>query len=430
MIVWFALIIPFIGCIATYVTWKYRFVWWELMLPTIVSFLIILVTKFAVERAITNDTQYMGGIIVEARYYEYWESWVEQTCSYTTTCCCDSKGENCQTETHYYDCSYCSHHNPYWEVYDDQGHSWYISESEYNRLKKEWGATPQFNELDRNIHYDGGCGQDGNMYSIRWDGNPLTSETSTWTGDYVNKTQASKSNFNLKNINKKEAKRLGLYNYPTLDGYTQSNILGLDSLTHMSSLEKYTATKMFNFFNGNYGPKRKIRLYVLLFFDKPISIASDQESYWDGGNKNEMVVCIDLNKSTGEINWVKPFSWTENKRIAVDLREDISNLKTLNFDSLYKVVDQSTPQFKYRDFAEYNYIQIDPPKWEVWFLYIVTLVVTIGILWYGYENKFMNDFDTENKHGSPIHFKNWIKKKWSIFIKWLRKVLNKININI
>lgn len=418
MIIWFALLIPFVGCIATYITWKYRFVWWELMLPTIVSFLFILITKFSVERAMTNDTQYMGGMIVEARYYEYWETWVTRTCSYTTTCCCDSKGQNCQTTTHYYDCSYCDHNNPYWRAYDDQGHSWSISKSEYNRLLKQWKATPQFIELNRDIDYHGSCGKDGDMYSIRWNGEMMTSETSTWEGEYTNKVQASKSNFNLKEISNKEAKKIGLYTYPNVDGYSQPNILGLDSLTYLNYGDKKSAQIKFEYFNGYYGPKRKIRLFILLFFDKPISIASTQQSYWDGGNKNEMVICIDVKKSTGEINWVYPFSWTENKRVAVDLREDISNLKILNFDSLYTVVDQSTPEFKYRDFDQYNYLQIDQPTWEIWFVYLMTLAITIGILWYGYNNEYVGDPDDENETNNKKVIKNW-------FTELVQKIKNR-----
>jgi hypothetical protein len=119
-----------------------------------------------------------------------------------------------------------------------------------------------------------------------------------------------------------------------------------------------------------------------------MEIAYKQKDYWINGNKNEVVICIDVNKKTGEINWVYPFSWTENKRIAVDLREDISNLKTLNFTSLYKVVEESTKTFKYRDFSKFDYLSLDATTGEIWVVYILTILATIRTLFYGYRNQY------------------------------------------
>jgi hypothetical protein len=414
MIIWFALLIPLIGCILAYTTWKYKFVWWELALPTISSFFFILITKFSVETALTSDTQYMGGLITEARYYEYWSTWVHKTCSYDCNCEKDKDGhEHCQTC--YRDCSYCDENRAYWMAYDNQGHSWEISEDEYLKLKRQWNATPEKVELNRSIRKHGSCGDDGDMYRIYWDRNILTSESSTWTGSYTNKVQVSKSNFDLKNISNKDAKKLGLYKYPKLDVYSQPNILGLDSITFLSPYQKKLTEIKYKYFNGYYGPIRKIRLYVLLFVDKPVSLVDKQKSYWDGGNKNEMVLCIDVKKNTGEINWVSSFSWTENKRIAVDLREDIWNTKYLNFDSTYNIIETATKDFTYRDFQQFNYLTVDPPKWEIWFVYLMTLGITIGILIYGYQNEFENEIEVDNETDDEprITLKEWFKLNWN-----------------
>lgn len=392
MIIWLAMLIPFIGCAIAYKLFPKKFVWWELALPTLICFLFILTTKFTVEKTLLSDTQYRGGIIVEARYYEYWSTWVERTCYRDGPCISHDKNGNCTAHQQIpYDCSYCDENNPYWKIYDDQGHSWNISEEEYNRLVKQWKATPEFVELNRNIDRTTGCGQDGDMYRIRWDGNMLTSESSTWETTYENHVQVAKTNFDLRDVSEKEAKKYGLYAYPKVNNYKQENILGIDSLNYLQPNYKLGAKKMFEYFNGTYGPKRKLRLYTLLFFDKPIDIAIKQRNYWDGGNKNEVVLCIDVNRNTGKINWVYPFSWGENKRIGIDLREDVANMDTLNFTKLYHIADKSTETFVYRDFTQFNYLAVDPPTWEVWFVYIFTIMITVGVLIFGHKNEFENE---------------------------------------
>lgn len=394
MIIWFALLIPFIGCIVAYLLWKHKFVWWELILPTAASFIFILITKFSVEHALLVDTEYQGSIIVEARYYEYWETWVKKTCTEQYACgtYTTGTGSNRTTHTRYctrtYDCSYCDRNQPYWKVYDNQGNSWYITEKEYLRLMKQWKATPEFVELNRSINYHGSCGKDGDMYRIRWNGEILTSESSTWTQQYKNHVQISRSHFDLREISEDDAKKFGLYDYPDISNYKQKNILGIDSLDYLEKKYKLGAEKLFEYFNGVNGEKRKIRVYVLLFFNKPYDVGIKQKNYWIGGNKNEVVVCIDVDRKTGKINWVIPFSWAENKRIVIDLREDIYNLKKLNFHNLYNIVDKSTENFKYRDFNQFNYLSVDPPKWEIYFVYIITFLITIGVLYYAYINEF------------------------------------------
>ena len=397
------MLIPFIGCAVAYKIWKNKFVWWELVLPTVAAFLFILLTKFTVEKSMLSDVQYKGGIIVEARYYEYWSTWVHKTCSEQYACGTYTTGTGNNRTTHtryctrYYDCSYCDTNSPYWEVYDDQGHSWRISEQEYNRLKSQWKSTPEFVELNRSINRRGSCGQDGDMYRIKWDGGMLSVESSTWESTYENHVQVSKSNFDLRDVSNSEAKKYGLYKYPDVKSYHQTSILGIDSLTFLEQRYKNGANKMFDYFNGTYGPKRKLRVFVLLFYDKSFDVAVKQKNYWDGGNKNEVVICIDVNKTTGKINWVYPFSWGENKRISVDLREDIANMGTLNFTQLYHVVDESTVGFTYRDFKQFDYLSVDPPTWEVWLVYLMTLAITIGILYYGYQNEFETDDEVDVK---------------------------------
>lgn len=395
MIIWFATLIPIICCIIAYFIWGKKYQWWEFLLPTIVCFLMIFIIKITAEKSLISDIQYKSGLIVEARYYEYYSTWVDATC-YTTesyACGTDSDGRTIYcTKQVPYDCSYCDENPPYWKVYDDQGNSWRISGEKYIQLVKLWNKH-NFKKIDlnRSIDYRRSCGLDGDAFSVSWNQKVETSETSTWSSSYDNKPQVSKSNFDLTEITKKEAKKYGLYDYPVIQKYNQEFILGIDSVRFLDKKHKLQAKQLISFFNGYYGPKRKIKLYVLLFSDKPLETALYQKSYWDGGNKNEVVICIDVDKNNGKINWVYPFSWTVNKRVEIDLREDISNLDTLDFKNLYPILEKSTEKFVYRDFKEFDFLSVDAPTWLIWLVYLLTTFVTFGLLYYGYQNDYENE---------------------------------------
>lgn len=357
----------------------------------------------------TKDKEYWGSLIVRAEYYEYWETWVTETCSYTTTCCCDDKGNNCTTTTHYYDCSYCDENNAYWVAYDNAGNSWRISENYYNYLKQKWQSKPKFSELNRSIDNSHGCGDDGDMYYIEWNNKVESSEASVTVHTYENKVQTSKSSFNFENITNKESKQLGLYDYPKFyNYYKQKVILGLDSLNYSSNeIEKIET--LYQYFNGYKGPKNKVKIFVCLYFDKPLNIVYKQQSYWDGANQNEIVICISMNKSTKELQWVQAFSFTNIKRVLVDLREDIMNLKKFEPYQIYNVIDKSISEnIIYRDFkTDFNYLRVQLNKSNIIWIWVISFIITFISSFYCITNQF-----GEESISNYYNMKDYLKEFW------------------
>lgn len=350
---------------------------WEYFLPFVIVGLFIVIFRFSVKTALVSDTEYHGSIITEARYYERWESWVHQTCSRQVPCGQDKDGRT-QYCTETYDCSYCDENGPQWKVYDNLGKVYSISQDKYQDLIQQWSANPKFVELNRDIDFSFGCGKDGDMYSIRWNGKPETSDNAVNSYSYTNKIQASHSAFKLPYISKETAKQKQLYDYPRIYGYKQQVILGLEELYTGKEIDRIET--LFQYFNGLHGPKNKMKLFVCLYFDKPISIAFDQEAYWSGGNQNELVICIGLNKQTKKLDWVRVFSWTNEKRILVDCREDIMEMETFQPDKIYncleKIVGQSDLHRSFK--TEFSYLTVDIPNWALITIYIVTILISVG----------------------------------------------------
>ena len=381
---WYALAIPIVFSILAYYIWHKAFVWWELLVPTGVSAVAILISYYTIKNIDMHDVEYNGYTIVEARYYEYWETYVHKTCT-KQVCTGSGKDEHCHTET--YDCSYCDHNSPYWIAVDDHGNTYSITETKYKELRIKWKSQPKFVELNRSINHYFGCGQDGDMYSIQWDGKIETSESAVVERSFDNIVKASHSAFKFPEITDEEADSMRLYHYPQFyDFYKQNAILGLEQFPNIK-YPRYLQTK-FEYLNGHLGPINKVKVFTLLFKNKPLSIASNQEAYWDGGNQNELVVCISLDDSLN-IQWVKPFSWCDNKRILVDTREDIAIMKKFNGNKIYDIYCDHIKQFfHYKPFSDFNYLTFEPTRGQLWFVYILTMFVSGLCIWWTLKNEF------------------------------------------
>jgi hypothetical protein len=368
---WYILIIPIIATLGTYYFWPRKITIGEIIIPVALSALTILISQAIMKNKNMEDVEYNGYLIVKAEYYEYWETWVTRECSYTTTNC-DSKGENCTTTTHYYDCSYCDENSKHYVAYLSNGSTIGITQQYYEYLIKRWSATPTFVELNRDIDRRRSCGKDGDMYYIEWDGKVETSEAYVKEVSFTNRLKINHSAFDYPYMSDKEADSLGLYRYPKFyyDGFKQRAILSKDI-----NFSDRVHTK-FEYLNGMYGPKHKVKMFTLIFKNKSQDIAFKQEQYWQGGNQNELVTCIGVNDKL-EIEWVKCFSWCDNKRIIVDTREDIAELKILNMDGIYDVYYRNVPlYFKYKSFKDFSYLKFEPRKAQIIWVIVLVLIVT------------------------------------------------------
>lgn len=387
---WFALLVPVLLSFFAYLKYHREITIGELILPTVISFLFIVISYFTLKSVNMTDIEYNGEIVIAAKYYEPWETWVHKTCSYTT---CTGSGKTRHCTTHHYDCSYCDYNSEYYEVITDRGNKKIISKEKYNILLRQWSAKPEFIELDRHINYHGSCGKDGDAYIIKWDQKIETSEAFVSEHEFKNIVKVTHSAFKFSEISNGEADTIGLYHYPSFyDYYKQPAILGTCRFPiHNAPLLQ----KKLEYLNGYLGTRNKVKVFTLLFKNKPIDIAFKQEAYWEGGNQNELVVCIGL-KDNLEIDWVKPFSWCDNKRILIDTREDIAELKTFKGDSIYNIYLNNIPKyFHYKSFKDFNYLSFEPTIGQILFVYIGTIVISIITLFFGIN---FDIFNTENKY--------------------------------
>jgi hypothetical protein len=371
MIIWFALSIPILAAPALYFVFRHKIVWWEAFIPILVCMLFIAVMKAVVEKSQTTDVEYWTNYAVQACYYE---PWVEEYDTVETETTTDSKG---RTHTRTYIKHHVVHHPPRWEMQNNVGQSEGISKDYFHWLCKIWGNRQRKSLYHTNQTSIG----DGGIHWTDWNQDRNTMIVLTSTHWYENRIIASHSVFKFPEIEDKSA----LFEYPKIEDHT--NVPSVLGVPNDDPANRFLCVR-----NAELGVDKQIRMWVLVFNDAPLQAGIDQESYWQGGNKNELVVCIGTNDKK-EVKWCYVFSWTEVERLKIDVRQFIYSQPKLDLrKSVEFMADAAEKSFIRKEFIDFNYLTVEPPAWAIITTYLITLLIAAGIgVW-----AVLNDLNEED----------------------------------
>jgi len=368
MIIYGALLIPFIVAFILYKYFSHQTVWWELFIPLAVTLIFTFSMKALIEVVQVSSKEYWGSFVNRIEYYEAWNEYIHQIC--TRSC-----GKNCTTT---YNCSYVAYHSPYWQIITTTNETVGISQNEYSRLKTLFG-NESFVELNRHYHTN-----DGDEYISLWKNDSATAIPVTTVHNYENRVKAAdQSVFHFTEVNESDKKRFSLKEYPQIkDYYKMQSVIG------DSSEEGLLADKKFQYINGLLGHKKEVKIFVLIFQNQPIDAAFYQESYWSGANMNEFVICVGTDKERN-VKWCKPISWTRSELLKNEVKNFVQSQTKLNLDSLAEFTKKKVDsEFVRRSFKEFDYLTVDPPMWSVILTYILTLAINIGLSVWIIRNEF------------------------------------------
>lgn len=383
--IWFAMAIPVLVSVILYFFFNHKVVWWEFVLPFVLSIVLIGIGKLTMNAVGTIDTEYWGGMVTEVRYYEAWDEYVHKICTRQVYAGSDSKGRpKYRTET--YDCSYVDRHPEYWKMYVNTGEEFRINKSYYSSLVKQFGQTPTFKDMGRNYH-----SYDGDMYWVKWDKTRETSEPVATVHRYKNKVQVSDDVFNFAEVDTAEVTMYGLYDYPKFKGSVSNSYPSILGVTDKKAQEDL------HYWNGVLGPTAQCRFWILVY-DYPTNMAGMvQEAYWKGGNKNEFVLTIGVNDD-GTVNWCYPFTWSEVQSIQVETRTFVEGMGELDLTTVVNHVgNELKDKFIRKEFADFEYIKVRPPNWLVITIFLVVLASNIGISFFVVKNDVT---ESSNRRGN------------------------------
>ena len=445
--VYLALIIPIVITLIFYFYKKHEFTWWEFFIPIAVVLLATLISKFAIDKSSVTFTEYWGSTVTSVYEEEPYNYWHSETCSRQVSDGTDSNG-NPKTRTEYYDCSHQDDVGPSWWAKTNINEKFSISEKQHDKLLVQFGTQKtqtqtrrNYDSRDRAVHSKGTkfegtrVGKTSYIYQTKWGGQDETRKAYTSQHRYENRVKASDLTiFNIPLVKEEEVDSLGLFRYPEhkkSGWFGKTN--GLEYPTILGGNVSKKTQENFRKLNGKFGKSNQLRLWVLVFEDKPMSIAQYQENYWVRGNKNELVVCI--GKKGNEITWSHAFSWGLNDILTVSVKNEVLNLygfkdtiinkkdpiiplvkdikdkvfgetgeklpdvipiknpnsndtiisiKTKTpvlteqtWNDYYNYLNQNLHKFKRRSFEEFSYLKVEPSKGAIIFIYVLALVISI-----------------------------------------------------
>ncbi len=351
MLIYLSLLFPILAIITHLILHKKIFQW---EIVALVSLLIIsiIVTKTLDEYSQTKDVEYIQDYVVRVEYYEDWNEWIEKTCS-KEKCTGSGKDEKCETE--YYDCSYVDYHEEYWVIITASGNQHYIDKNEWDKLKKQFNTNPIFVDMQRDYYTD-----DGDMYYYIWDGDIKSVEYLVTTHNYENRVQASHNVVNFQEVH---------------------SLIGDNN----SEIDDYI-----NKTNALYAIKKQVKVFYLIFKNKPLDAALLQEQYWKGGNKNEIIICVGIDDNRF-IKWSYVFSWSKSENVKIAIRDYIIKQRTLDKTVYKNIVDYSNKEIiknytRFR-FKEFSYLSVDLSNSAIVIAFIISFIVSLIFIIYVLKNQ-------------------------------------------
>lgn len=319
---------------------------WRTVLPaTLIPALFTVILYFIYGVSVTADTEYFGGYALNAEYYEDWDE--EVPCTHPVYCTrivqksydCGSAGKSrtCyRSESERYECGKehpydVDYHPPYWQINDSNGNRFSIGQDTFSKLSKRWNNN-KFVDLSRDYHK-----KDGDKYVTVFDNLNEHIEATAIAHSYKNNIPASNSLLRFRDISPEEALRLGVYGYPDINNYFQHSIIAPKSLGIDIPENEYYVQLI----NARLGRKKQVRVFFLLYLDKSSEIFESQQRYWQGGNKNEIIIGVGVNRGL-EVKWANAFSWaftsTEygNRLHGEEIKNFIASQEKLNIPEISK----------------------------------------------------------------------------------------------
>lgn len=345
---------------------------WEYAVVLVPSLLLFFALKYSFVYISSLDKEYLSDLVNKITYYEDWDETVMVTHTRTVSC---GKGKT-RTETYVVP---ERRYHPKRYVYETvTGETNDVSEDEYKLICYKLNMPAVFKDMHRSYR-----SKDGDAYVTSWNRTRENSYPVTWTHLYQNKVKASSySIFKYGNMSEEEIKENKLFDYPEIKNNDQNPILGFNATD--------TDIDAVRYLNGYRGPKNQIHVFILCFNNPSLEVAEMQKAYWQGGNKNEFVVCLGVKNNT--VIWCNPFSWSDEPMLEVKTRDYFIKHPDINFKDYAEWLDtQIDKNWHRKEFNDFNYLSIELSiGWYIAIL-IIILCYNVGISYWVITNEFTLD---------------------------------------
>ena len=378
---WFAMVIPVIVSLVLLIKFNKKVVWWEFLILFGVSPILILLFSMGAESSMTRDTEFWGSYITSAKYFEAWNERV--SCRHPKYRTETYRGSDGKTKTrqvqdgykHWYD---VDEHSEKWVMYDSNNSSFRISSDKFEKFSRDWGNR-RFKDMHRDYHT-----RDGDCYVTTFNGDDKKLEPVVQKKTYENRVQSSSSVFNFPELSDEDIASYGLFKYPTSSMYVPS-YLGKELPNHNAG------NHILDVYNAKNGKRKQVRVWVVVFDNKSMESGVNQENLWKGGNKNEFVVCLSVDKDNRP-QWCRSFTWSEVDALKINVNSFVMSMEKVDAVELSNYISSEVDKlFIRKEFADFEYIDVDLPASAYLITYLFTLIVNIGLAVFVVKNDIEED---------------------------------------
>lgn len=314
----------------------------------------------------TYDTEVWSGTVSSVDHKEEWDEYHPET----TSCSKDSDGNRV-----------CTTHKAYWEHHKAQN---YIYTTDGGKIKVD-------NPYESGRPFDDDYpNSDDELMEFFPIGAPSAS-----VHHYVNRVKASYSLFKNKDID--------LDLYPDLPAYPDT-VYGYTDIPRIVGdvPNKQAAVAYLNQLNSDLNQQvedpdhpgktkswKEVNLiFVNLGPDKPREYGLALQDEWENGNKNDFIVSFSMD-SDGRFRWVYAFSWSEVDILKLEVQDLMMGMgKVTDFNNvIYEVAGKVADEFARKQFADFNYLQIEPEGWAVAVIWTLEIALVAFHAWLAFGRK-------------------------------------------
>lgn len=349
-IFWIILIFPVVWPFIARIVFHSTITWTEMALNVVLVLVLVSAVWVAGRYAETADREVWNGEVTGKDSYRV-------SCSHSYPCNCRTvtvgTGKSRTTTTQ---CDTCYEHSYDidWVVHSNVGKI-YI-----NRVDRQGLHEPP-------------------RWTRAYKGEPVAT-THMYT-NYIKASDNSLFNASQQNLVKKFEKLIPEYPLEVYDYHYIDRVLAVD--VDVPDLDKW------NFELAQYlrelGPKKQANVVIVIVnTDNPLYMDA-LRSAWKGAKKNDIVVTIGVTDYPN-ISWANAWSWSKNEMVNVTLRDEITNIGTLDRSVVLKTINDTVMKyFERRPMAEFEYLkdEIEPPLWVQILAGIIAVLGSVGLtVWF------------------------------------------------
>lgn len=367
-----AYLLPVAAILLMFFEFDLRDPWWPYVVVGVAGELTAVLCHRAFLRKNSRFYEYHGSLVDTVQFEDSWTEVRHETQTYK-----DSRGRTqTRTVTRYI------YHPERYTILTSTAECIVTTDDYYRYIGMRWGIEPEPDSwYSTRIR---GHWRYGSHYSFADLQAVRQTDWSDWvpvstSHPYKNKIRAAGSNSIFKFFVPDESAigQYGLVDYPGVCMHDSPAILSQDIVVPEA------ADAMMRAFNGRFGAERQIRLYVILFDSRKhgIESAEMQRAYWQGGNKNEFVVCMGVDPATDTVTWARAFSWADEQTCEVEAAAWLMKHRQLDWKAFFDYMVEATAGWKRKEFSDFDYIRVSLSLGQILWTYFICAAVSAALIW-------------------------------------------------